>query len=107
MANIIIVIITVVLSAMGLADLMHRIYIRFIAPKNLKRYILLPFKEGDNVSAVSATLDELRWYGRQYAEYVICVDVGVGDELREIISRMAENNENLIFCETDDIKNVL
>ena len=107
MANVIIVIITVVLSAMGLADLMHRFYIRFIAPKNVNRYILLPLKEGDSVSAVSAALDELRWYGRQYAEYVICVDVGMGDELRDIISRMAENNDNLIFCEFDDIKNVL
>lgn len=107
LTKVIIAIFVVVFSAIGIADLMHRVYIRFIAPSCVSRYVLLPLKDGDDVSAVSAVLDELRWYGRQYADRVICVDTGLCDETREIISRMAENDENLIFCEVRDIENIL
>ena len=99
MWKIILIFIVLIFSLLGLAELLHRIWMGILKPKTLARSFLVVLLEDANAcEQLVYAAEHLRWCGRECAEGVIAVDCGLDAELLDRCSQFSgADNEVKIY----------
>jgi hypothetical protein len=107
MIKTVLIVILAVLVALGISELLHRAYIRYICPKRFDKYILVPLYSAEAPQQFDWALEQVRWNGRSYADTVIGVDFGLNAEVLEHVKAIADENQYAVICTADEIADVI
>ncbi len=107
MFKIILIIIALFLSSVGIGEILHRIWMLFLRPESRKCFLLLPLSEGCVAEQVTAELEEMRWYGKNYADLLIALDCGISESERKICKHIEKTNGDFVLCKLEDIEEVI
>ena len=90
--------IIIVLACMGLAELLHLLWMSFIAPKShLKTFYIVLLDDEDAVRQINYAGLQSNWLGRSFAEYRIAVYGNVPPTDNKECSNLAEKYD-MIYC---------
>ena len=106
MFEIILIVIALFLSAIGVGELLHRLWMHVLRPKNLKCFLVVPLCD-DATEQITAVLEEMRWYGKNYADILIGIDAGLPENERKRCKEIETLTTNFVFCDADKIKEVI
>lgn len=98
MLKIILLAIVIVLACMGLAELLHLLWMAFIAPKSRIKTFSVVWLDGDDAARrLNYAGTQLNWLGRRYAEYRIAVYDALSPEDTAICSKLAQKYD-MVYC---------
>ena len=103
----ILILIALFLSVVGLGEIMHRIWMCFLRPKGVKNFLIMPLSDGQSANKVTAQLEELRWYGKNYADCLIGVDTGMPVSEIMICKEIEENCSDFLLCNIDELSEII
>lgn len=83
----------IILSMIGLGDVLHRLWMLFYKTKG-KKIILLPLENNTAAMQIKEAAAQLRWYGRDFADTIVCISDCLDD---------AENEECRLLCGNSDV----
>ena len=106
MFEIILIILALFLSSVGVAELLHRLWMHILRPKNLKCFLVVPLCD-ESTEQVTAVLEEMRWYGKNYADVLIGVDVGLTENERKRCKEIEALTTNFVLCDVNKIEEVI
>lgn len=99
--------ITVLLAVSGLCDIIHTIRSWVFSSKRPRNnYSIIYLKCGDAVSQLKFVNEQYRWYGTDFAEYIIAITDDVSNEELKQLEQAFDGNE-YIFCPSVALPNVL
>ena len=98
MIEIILISIVVILSLLGFCEIMHSVRLLFLLPKRrYYNYSLVYLKKGKAQSQLKFAIEQRRWFGDTYAEFIIAVydelDLGELKACSELVG-----NEDVVIC---------
>lgn len=99
--------IMILLSIVGLSELLHRIWIAFLRPKNIKNYLLLILQNEDAYEQSCAALSQIKWHGSEFADKIIALNTGLNDKQISLCRALSIENKNYIFCNIEELENVI
>lgn len=104
------IILTIVflLAIVGLSELLHRIWLFFLRPSGLqnKNYLLIFVDDETAPQQIREGLEKIRWAGQKEFSALVCVDNGMDAKTRNICKIIAQNNNDLIFADINEIGSV-
>ncbi len=86
---------------------MHRIWMCFLRPKGVKNFLIMPLSDEQSANKISAQIEELRWYGKNYADCLIGVDMGMPFSEKMLCKEIEENCSDFLLCSFDDLSEVI
>ncbi len=105
MSEIIFVIIFLIPSMLGLAEILHFIRSYILGGKAKPRKLLLVYLTGDDASLqLKGVLEEFNWHGKRFAEKVIAVDCGAKDFA--LCKALAQKGE-IYCCDIKELKDII
>ncbi len=107
MFEVIYIVIVVFLSVIGIGELMHRIWMAIIKPNNAKNILITPLTDDCAAEQLQAVLEEVRWLGKGYAEVVIGVDFGLGNDILAKCNALQDNNPELFICSPEELPEII
>ncbi len=106
MFKVILIVLMLFLSAVGVGELLHRMWMRLLRPKDLKCFLVVPLCDLAT-ERVTAVLEEMRWYGKNYADMLIGVDVGLSDGEKKRCKEIESLTQDFVLCDAKDIENII
>lgn len=91
--------VVVLFAIIGLSEVLHKIYVRFLTPRGSFSSYLVTFAKGENaVQRLRADLVRVRWNGKNEYEGLIFFDCGIGKQEADIIKSESEKFDDLIYA---------
>ena len=106
MFEIILIVLALFLSSVGVGELLHRLWMHVLRPKNRKCFLVLPLCD-DAAEQITAALEEMHWYGKNYADMLIGIDVGLNENERKRCKEIETLTTNFVLCDTKEIEEVI
>ena len=106
MFKVILILIALFLSAVGIGELLHRLWMHILRPSDLKCFLVVPLCD-IATEKVTAVLEEMRWYGKNYADVLIGVDVGLSDGERKSCKEIEALTSDFVLCDADEVEGII
>ena len=92
------------LSVLGLAELMHGINLRVTSPRRKAVTYSVVFLKGEDAEEQLAfAIEQQKWLGKAYSDYIIAVDSGVSEKCDKACRYIAEKN-GVCYCTPYELK---
>lgn len=98
MIEIILISIIVIFTVLGICELIHTIRLFFIVPKRrYYNYSLLYLKKGKALKQLKFAIEQRKWFGDTYAEFIIAVYDELDDKELNFCSALAQRYD-VVIC---------
>ncbi len=104
MVEIILMTVTVFFAAVGLGEVLHRLWICLIRPQKTEKHLIIRLSENCAAEQISAALEEIRWYGENYAKTLIGVGENLSPETVSLCIRFSQKNTDFVFCTAEQLR---
>ncbi len=105
MLEIIFVLVFLIPSMLGVAEILHLIKSYILSSKKKPRKLLLVYLTGDDaLLQLKSVIEELNWHGKRFAEKIIAVNCGAADF--EPCRELAQKYE-ICYCDMKDFKEMV
>ena len=91
------------LIIIGVSELLHRIWMFMLRPKKTYNFLITVLDNSCAAEQVAATLEDMRWNGKNSACLLIGVNCGLSEETAEECRMIAELNDDFIVCTGNEI----
>ncbi len=91
----------VVVSVVGITELLRRFWLYIMRPKgDLPRVMVVFLKEDIAVQQLRSAIEHLSWESTNSFCAVAAIDCGMDEETKKAVKRIADNRSDVIFGET-------
>lgn len=98
MFKLILMAVVIVLACMGLAELLHLLWLCLIAPKSKAKTFMVVWLDGEDAARrLTYAGTQLDWLGRRYAEYRIAVYDALSPEDAAVCGKLAQKYD-MVYC---------
>ena len=97
----------IILAVIGLSDILHRVWMIFFKPRHEKNILLLLLNDENAVEQISTAIQQAHWYGREFAEKIIGVDMGLSAQQAQYCQSFCIENEIFIFCKHEELEKTI
>lgn len=104
MIEIILMTVTLFFAAVGLGEVLHRLWICLIRPQKTEKHLIIRLNEKCAAEEISAALEEIRWYGENYAKTLIGVGDNLSLETAALCRRFSQKNTDFVFCTAEQLQ---
>ena len=107
MIKAVLLIVAIHLAILGLAELIHGIWLILITPRRaVKSFAVIWLVDGYAEQQLRFAAEQARWLGYNYAENVIAVNSDLSEENFRNCKYIAERN-NILFCPAEDLEEMI
>lgn len=108
MWKIILLILALFVNIIGLSQIIHRIWMLMLKPKERALGFLCILLKGDNSYGKLCFADEyVRWYGEECIDGVIAIDCGLSQKEAEACNEFCKPDNNTYFYSASQIVEIL
>lgn len=98
MIEIVLISIVAIFSVLGICELIHAVRLFFIVPKRrYYNYSLIYLKKGKALKQLKFAIEQRKWFGDTYAEFIIAVYDNLNDEELNYCSSLAKYYD-VVIC---------
>ncbi len=98
MIEIILISIALIFLVLGICDIIHAIRLFFIVPKRrYYNYSLLYLKKGKSLRQLKFAIEQRKWFGDTYAEFIIAVYDDLDQNELNLCSNLAQRYD-VVIC---------